>query len=110
MDFMQGEKAKREDWITLLCWMMGDQLDLTMSSQTCEMTKSQPKEAASRRTDIDQPDSSHPESSHSDTSHSDSTHSDSNESDGSVCDHAEDTLCVTQDKTPGGANSPYSST
>ena len=40
MDFMQGEKAKREDWFTLLCWMMGDQLDLMMSSQTSEMTKS----------------------------------------------------------------------
>jgi hypothetical protein len=62
MDFMQGEKAKREDGITLLCWMVGDQLDTTMSSQTSEMTKSQPKKPASR----------------SDTSHPDSAHSDSN--------------------------------
>ena len=53
--------------------MMGDQLDPTMSSQTSEMTKSQPKKAASRRTDIGQPDSNHSESSYSDTSHSDST-------------------------------------
>ena len=110
MDFMQGEKAKREDWFTLLCWMMGDQLDPTMSSQTSEMTKSHSKEAASRRMDIDQPDSNHLESSHSDTSHSDSTRSDSNESDGSVYDHAEDSPCVRQDKTTGGANSPHSRT
>ncbi|KAH6839533.1 hypothetical protein B0I37DRAFT_358117 [Chaetomium sp. MPI-CAGE-AT-0009] len=108
LDFIQGEKAKREDWITLLCWMMGDQLDPAMSSQTSEITKTQPKEAASPRTDIDQPDSNHSESSHSDTSHSDSAYSDSNESDGSVYDHAEDARCVTQDKTPAGANSPHS--
>jgi predicted NUDIX family NTP pyrophosphohydrolase len=26
MDFMKGAKAKGRDWITVLCWAMGDQL------------------------------------------------------------------------------------
>ncbi|KAK3295338.1 uncharacterized protein B0H64DRAFT_301272, partial [Chaetomium fimeti] len=33
LDFMQGKEAKRDDWVTLLCWFMGEQLETTMPSQ-----------------------------------------------------------------------------
>ncbi len=73
MDFMQGEKAKWEDWITLLCWMMGDQLD-PHDEQPDQPNDIEPVEGISESSDFDQPDSNHSESSHSETRYSDSTH------------------------------------
>ena len=109
MNFMEGEKAKRDDWVTLLCWMMGDQLD-PMSNQASGMGKSQEKQPSSGQPATNQLGSNHSDSSHSDNGHSDSNPTDSNESDGSFYDHAEDTPCANQDKTPSATPSPPSTT
>jgi hypothetical protein len=41
---MQGAKVNQDDWITLLCWFMGDQLENTMPDHDTKSGKDEPSE------------------------------------------------------------------
>jgi hypothetical protein len=41
MSFLQGAKANQNDWMTLLCWFMGDQLENTMPHRDSKSGKSE---------------------------------------------------------------------
>lgn len=41
MNFIQGAKANEDDWITFLCWFMGDQLEHTMPNHDSKSGKSE---------------------------------------------------------------------
>jgi hypothetical protein len=121
MDFMQGEKANLEAWITLLCWMMGDQLDDTlgaqvnksvegpgsqaasaqpvgkvMQGQAGEVGKSQPSDLASGQPEHDQHDGHHSDTSVVDSNRSDTNSSKGTESDDSINGESEETLSPSQ--------------
>ncbi|KAK4032037.1 hypothetical protein C8A01DRAFT_41531 [Parachaetomium inaequale] len=122
-DFMQGENANLEAWITLLCWVMGDQLDDTrggqvsktvegqgieaasaqpvgkvMQDQAGEVVKSPPSKAASGQPEDDQQDGHHSDTSFVDSNRSDTNSSEGTGSDDSMNGDSEETLSPGQGK------------